>query len=318
MVAEALAFFPEDLYKQLAPPLFEDSNVLVRAAARRSLERRSSASGIASSTRGVIQNELEKIESKYGFAARQAALKLAEKFVELHLRSAVHDIKNVLTHFSLDVDAIARALPSEPTVSRLRRYEQGKDYLTGLVLMMTQYSEDLSLALEPEGIAAILHESVESAADQIERQGRSARSVECVVEAPDDLIVPVSRFHLVMSITNLIKNGIEAHALSATEMKPGAVRVTAKIKGDSLEISVEDTGKGITPSDLVKLQGFIPGGSSKRRSESAQGAGSGYGLPICRRYIEAHGGNLTISSIVDQGTSAVIRIPITTNNQAVK
>lgn len=312
VIAEGIASLPDEIAKQIEPKLINDPNALVQTAARRSVERRSPASGIASSTPGVIQGALEKIESRHGPEARMAALKLAEKFVELHLRTAVHDIKNVLTHFNLDAEELAASLPGAAAKAKVKRFENGRRYLEGLVAMMRQYSEDLALKKAPESILEILNESVASARDQLHSQQRDAGPVECVVDAQEDLIVPVSRFHLSMVVTNLAKNGIEAHAVSPHEMRTGRVRLSAANEGDWLVIRVEDVGKGIAAGDLIKLREFIPGGSSKRRSGNRVGMGSGYGLPICRRYVEAHGGVLTIESEEGRGTLVTVKIPIPT------
>lgn len=309
VIAEELASFPEDLFRKLEPVLRNDPNALVKTVARRSMQRKSPASGIARSTPGVVQGALSKIESRYGRSASSDALRLAEKFVELHLRSAVHDIKNVLTLFNLDVEEIAELLPSTHSRARLQRYENGRNYLEGLVAMMDRYSEDLSLKLVPESIPEILHESVQSAIEQLNSQGRSTSTVDCEIIAVDELVVPVSRFHFAMVVTNLAKNGIEAHAISPDAMRPGSVRIEARIEDDWLVIVVDDTGKGVAAGDLAKLREFIPGGSSKRRAGNKAGMGSGYGLPICRRYVEAHHGDIAIESEEDRGTRVTIRIP---------
>jgi len=309
VIAESIANLPDDLAKELESLLLNDSNALVQAAARKSLERRSPASGIASSAPGVIQGALEKIELKFGPEARASALKLAEKFVELHLRSAVHDVKNVLTHFNLNVEELIEALPNEAAKARVRRFENGRNYLEGLVAMMKKYSEDLSIRKTNESILDILNESVASAVDQLRSQGRNTDSVTCVVNSRSDLMVSVSRFHLSMVVTNLAKNGIESHAVSSEEMRPGTVELSAESEGDRIVIRVRDTGKGIAQGDLIKLREFIPGGSSKRRGSNRTGMGSGYGLPICRRYVDAHGGAMVIESEEGAGTCVTVRLP---------
>jgi signal transduction histidine kinase len=58
----------------------------------------------------------------------------------------------------------------------------------------------------------------------------------------------------------------------------------------------------VAPGDLQKLVQFIPGGTSKR-------GGSGYGLPICRRYLQAHDGRMQIESEENAGTTVTINLP---------
>lgn len=310
VIAEALAGFPDDLYQALTPTLSTDQNALVRAAAQRSLERRTPISGFASAGQTVIQKSLDRIESKFGPDAASAALRFAEKYAELHLKSAVHDIKNVLAHLRLDVEPVVSAA-SASLRSRIKRVEKGRVYLERLVEMMEAYSEDMDLNLRSEEIADIAREASVLARDQVAKVNRLAEVVAVELEVPEGLVAPVSRYHFAMVLTNLIKNGIEAHAVSATEFRQGKVAVRAKRDGEWIVIAVEDTGRGIAPGDLLKLQEFIPGGSTKHRAGS-----SGYGLPICRRYIEAHHGTLHIESKEDKGTLVTIRVPAIGNHNA--
>lgn len=76
--------------------------------------------------------------------------------------------------------------------------------------------------------------------------------------------------------------------------------------GDPICISIADTGRGIRAEDLPYVT------DSFYRADSARTPGerhSGLGLSIARRLVEAHGGQLTISSEEDKGTTVTITIP---------
>ena len=179
--------------------------------------------------------------------------------------------------------------------------------------MMAKYSEPLTITISPEPLAEIIREAQVSAVAQIQEGGRTAKGVRLTTSIPDAVVVPVSRFHIAMVLTNLIKNGIEAHAVSATEMSKGYVSVDAQILDGDVVVTVADAGRGIAPADLTKLREFIPGASSKRKK---QGSGTGYGLPICRRYVEAHGGTFTIHSKEGEGSRVIFRLPLNTNHNS--
>lgn len=309
VVAEALAVLPDDLYSELVTALHGDNNAFVRAAAVRSVEKRTPVSRITEGAPGKIQQAYDKIVSKHGPEAAQNAVEFAHTVTERHLRTAVHDIKNILTNFGLDVDALRKAVPGQKR--KLERYERGCAYLKNLSDMMGKYSEPLDITVGPESLAEIIRASVASAVAQIQAEGRSVEGVRLPeVTIPDQVHVRVSRYHLEMVLTNLIKNGIQSHAISATEMKPGFVSVEATIQENAVVVTVTDGGRGIAPADLAKLREFIPGGSSKRKDRS----GTGYGLPICRRYVEAHGGTLVIQSKEGEGTTVSFRLPLDFNN----
>jgi signal transduction histidine kinase len=250
----------------------------------------------------VIQTELDRIERKFGSEARREAFQLAERTAFLHVRTAVHDIKNILTHFNLDTTTLLRIAPDSATKSRLQRLENGRQYLFRLVETMEAYSRDLELKWLSEDLVELVQESVAAAHEQVRHEGKDPTPVECTVQAPASIIASVSRFHFAMVLTNLIKNAIQSHAISDKELRAGRVLIEMSVADESVRIAISDTGRGISPTDLQKLLDFVPGGSSKP-------GGMGYGLPICRRYTEAHGGTLTMDSKEDKGTQVVLVLP---------
>lgn len=304
VIAESLTAFPDEVYVQLAASLCQDTNALVRAAAQRSVERRAPTSGAAPTNPGVLQAARDRIEAKYGPQAAEEAIRLAQKFTEMHLRSAVHDIKNILTYFKLEPKMLARAAALADEKRQVQRYRRGRHYLERLVEMMRCYSEDLTPVMKPESLREIARDAVESAYDEVRSQGRTPDPVEWVVEVPD-IAIPVSLYHFSMALTNMVKNAVESYASDKNTFAPGVVTIRAEVEGDQLRIEVIDDGKGISPSDMLKRREFVPGGSSKK-------LGSGYGLPISRRYIEAHGGTLQITSVENEGTTVTIRISLDT------
>ena len=309
VIAEGLAGFPEALFRELSALMAGDSNAMVQSAAERSIARRSPASALSCAHPSVIQAELDRIERKFGSEARKDAFRLAERTAFLHVRTAVHDIKNILTHFNVDTEALMEVAPDRATKTRLQRLEKGRNYLTRLVGMMEAYSRDLELSPQAEDLLDLLTECIAAARDQVRVEGKDSSPVECEVRAPDSLVFPVSRFHFAMVLTNLIKNAMQSHALSDSQLRAGSVVIDMIKSDDGVRISITDTGRGMSPGDLRKLLDFVPGGTSKP-------GGMGYGLPICRKYTEAHGGSLTIRSEEDKGTEVIITLPAPAVNNA--
>jgi len=86
----------------------------------------------------------------------------------------------------------------------------------------------------------------------------------------------------------------------------GQVTVRAQMAGECLRIIVEDTGIGIAPGDIPKALapfGQIDSALSRRHS------GTGLGLPLTKRLVEAHGARLDLQSQVGVGTVATIEFP---------
>ncbi len=93
--------------------------------------------------------------------------------------------------------------------------------------------------------------------------------------------VRVDAIQIQQVIINLVRNGIEA--VSAAEARRRQVTVTARAVEGGLEVSVADTGAGLSPEIADRL--FAPFTTTKRH-------GMGLGLAIARSIVETHGGRL--------------------------
>ncbi len=98
-------------------------------------------------------------------------------------------------------------------------------------------------------------------------------------------------------LLNLLLNAIQSMD------KPGTIRVSLERDEDSVLITVADEGKGIPPETLPNI--FRPFFTTK-------GHGTGLGLSLARRIVEAHSGQIDVTSAVGQGTQFLIRLPIRT------
>ncbi|MBX7219181.1 MAG: FHA domain-containing protein [Blastocatellia bacterium] len=98
-------------------------------------------------------------------------------------------------------------------------------------------------------------------------------------------------------LINLIRNAAEA-----TPENKGIITVTLRLESGDVVIRVADNGSGIPPEILPRI--WEPFFTTKGDE------GTGLGLEICRRIIEAHGGTISCESEVGRGTCFIIRLPI--------
>jgi signal transduction histidine kinase len=80
--------------------------------------------------------------------------------------------------------------------------------------------------------------------------------------------------------------------------------VTLKVEEDYLSIIVSDKGKGMPQEELSNI--FQP---FYRVEEDRHTGGFGLGLSLAERIIKLHKGSIEVLSVVDQGTSFIIRLP---------
>ena len=86
----------------------------------------------------------------------------------------------------------------------------------------------------------------------------------------------------------------------------GSVTLTVQARGRVLELVVADTGIGIAPDDLARLgRPFEQAGDAEQRA-----AGSGLGLSLVRAFAGLHGGDMSVESVVGEGTAVTVRLPV--------
>ena len=122
-----------------------------------------------------------------------------------------------------------------------------------------------------------------------------SKNISLKLNPPDAIVEIVGDPSLIeRAISNLIEN-----AILYTD-SGGRVEITISNESDRINISINDTGRGISPEDLDRIfLKFFRGD----RSRDKETGGSGLGLAVTKRIIEAHGGSISVESILGKGTT---------------
>ncbi len=102
---------------------------------------------------------------------------------------------------------------------------------------------------------------------------------------------------------NIISNGIDALDECEAQLDKQITIRTKTIGLNQVLVEIQDNGSGINPSVINKL--FDPFFTTK-----AVGKGTGLGLSIAYQIIEKHGGKISVTSILGQGTQFAIALPV--------
>jgi signal transduction histidine kinase len=105
---------------------------------------------------------------------------------------------------------------------------------------------------------------------------------------------------LTEAVVNILGNAVKF------TREGGRIDVSADVRGDQVRIKIADNGVGIAPDDLPHI--FDAFYSARRGAAGEQG--SGLGLAVSRRIVEAHGGEITVQSTPGQGSTFVITLPV--------
>jgi cell cycle sensor histidine kinase DivJ len=126
--------------------------------------------------------------------------------------------------------------------------------------------------------------------------------IDLVTRAPEDLPVITGDPRAFKQILlNLISN-----AIKFTE-RGGTVTVSAAVEGARLVVRIADNGVGISTEDLKRIGDpfFQAGKTYQRRHE-----GTGLGLSIVKSLVALHGGEMTVQSRIDEGTTVAVALPL--------
>ncbi len=129
------------------------------------------------------------------------------------------------------------------------------------------------------------------------REQAVGRSITVDVEIEGPTIITADKRKILQVAVNLVANAV------TYTPDGGRVRVCARGGGDSIEVRITDTGPGIASDDQERIF------EQFERLESPGAAGTGLGLPLARRFVEAHGGRLTVESQLGGGSTFAFVLP---------
>jgi two-component system sensor histidine kinase PilS (NtrC family) len=244
-------------------------------------------------------------------------LQMARQLEELHLRasrlgvvaelaaSLAHEIKNPLASIRSAVEQIAdpaSGAADRETLGRLVVREA--DRLSRLLGEFNDFARVGVAARKPIALERVIREAIDMVRQQPESRDRATFEVD-IAPALDDLWGDPDLVH--RTLTNVILNAVQVsdpnHPVTvrvlADSLKPERVPVDLAA-GMPVRIRVIDDGPGIAPEDIGRI--FDP--FYTRRE-----GGSGMGLAIAHRAVQAHGGALLVSSVLGQGATFAIILP---------
>ncbi len=211
-----------------------------------------------------------------------------------------HELRTPLSNLSGYLEAIRDGVvkPDENTIHSLNDEASSLSRLVDdLQELSLADAGELKLIIQPEDIAALIKEEV--AALQAKA---AAKDITISAELPDELPKAAIDSHRIKQVLhNLTENAVEH-----TDTK-GIITISARHDGNQIYVSVADTGEGIPAEDLPFIfERFYRVDKSRARATG----GSGLGLTIVKRLVEAHDGTIEVESEQGKGSTFTVTLPI--------
>jgi signal transduction histidine kinase len=126
-----------------------------------------------------------------------------------------------------------------------------------------------------------------------------ARNIEITLHAGGPVTITADRSEIEIIFNNLISNAVKYNRDN------GTVDIRIDPQGDTVVLTVADTGIGMTPEETAKLFGdFVRIKNDKTRNI----LGSGLGLSIVRKLAQMYGGDATVASVPDVGSTFTVTL----------
>jgi len=213
--------------------------------------------------------------------------------------SLAHEIKNALVAVRTFLDTLLEKNRDAELADLVQREIQRINAIVG---QMLKYAGPARQAFSPVGVHSVLDHSLRMVQHQLDSKLISLHRA--FGASPD--AIKGDDYQLEQAFTNLFLNAIEAMgpngSLSvATELIPGRPSPPgAAGRAKHVRIVIADTGIGIAPEAARRL--FEPFFTTKPH-------GTGLGLPIARRILQEHRGDITVQTQVNKGTTFSILLP---------
>lgn len=235
-----------------------------------------------------------------GFNSMASELERSEQLRRDMVADCAHELRTPLSNIRGYLEAIRDGLlqPDQKTVETLQKQVGALSHLVDELhdLSLAEAGE-LGLIRLPEDIFRLINQEISAV-----RATAMANGVSLIVELPENLpLVNIDFQRVAQVLRNLLDNAI-AHTPAG-----GSITVSAREQRPYIAVCVTDTGEGIPAEDIpLVFERFYRVDKSRARATG----GSGLGLTIARRLIEAHGGRVEAQSETGKGASFTFTIPI--------
>lgn len=219
------------------------------------------------------------------------------KMLQEFISTVSHDLKTPLSGIILYANLLRQTNTPEQRQRYSQIVEEQSDQLRRLLdnmLDMSRLEEEITtLTFQMTNIASVIQATVEFYRAEAQRKG-----LKLISEIADDMPrLMANSYELRRSMGNLVDNAIKY-------TNEGSVSIRAFSQHKHVVVEIEDTGQGVAEDDLPFIFDRF-----YRADKSRSFTGTGLGLTIVKKIIEAHGGTVHVYSQLGEGSKFRIELP---------
>jgi len=239
-------------------------------------------------------------ELSHAFNSMADELEHAEQLQRNMVADVAHELRTPLTNIRGYLEAVRDGL-IQPDADAIRSIDEEAALLLRVVDDLQELSlaeaGELKLVYQAEDVVELIKKAVDAMQVKATAKGLS---ISC--DLPEKLpVVNVDSSRISQVLRNLPENAL-VHAT-----KGDVITVSARQQDSQIAVSVTDTGEGIPAEDLPNIfERFYRVDKSRSRITG----GSGLGLTIAKRLIEAHGGKIEAHSEPGKGSRFTFTLPV--------
>ncbi len=250
--------------------------------------------------RDRLDRNLGTITMLHDITALKRMDQMKSDFVAMVSHEIRSPLNSVLMQHKVILDELAGAVTDKQREILTRAYEK-------IHTLVNLSGELLDLAKMESGLIVMEKEKMQLGpvlADQVDFHQAKAQDKHISIElvpVPDLPPVLANRINMEEVLSNLITNAIHYTP------ENGRVAVAAEADGDFVCINVSDTGYGIAPEDLERIFTRF---YRVKNAQTRYVMGTGLGLPIVKKIVEAHLGHIEVESEPDKGSTFSVYLPV--------
>ncbi len=252
------------------------------------------------SQRVDIRDKSELGELALSFNSMADNLEKAEQLRRNMVADVAHELRTPLSNLRGYLEAIGDGVV-KPDSDTIRSLSEEASSLSRLVDDLQELSladaGKLKMVCQKEDISELIRQSVTAL------QPKAAlKSLTLATDLPENLtLLNIDLQRIRQVLHNLLENAV-AHTGQG-----GSITVKAWQQANTVKVSVIDTGEGIPAEHLPKIfDRFYRVDKSRTRATG----GSGLGLTIAKRLVEAHGGSIEVASELGKGSTFTFTLPV--------